>query len=295
MGRGLYFEIACDTHAVVYELPQKRLNWLWWVPSDGRAFCGRAHLAHLLQCSPAQLHVRAALQRAAAGPCSAGQLAVSPALACTRMRGMLPRRNRRGEALCIRLLGACHAQSAWRRYVSQPEPQLRGHSVTVQADAQQVEDMKAQAGRQWPPALAALMQARSSAVRRLVADLPARCRWCCQQWQDCMPGTSAQAAADWPGRGATRMPACACAPSPDGCPSATRVTGTMKAGQSCAAGCAGVQQHQPQGTSARRLPGLRCEAPSLPAEGTGALMHPMEPTYRSVRAGHREALHQRHL
>ena len=29
MGRALYFDIAKDTHAVVYRLPQDRLNWLW--------------------------------------------------------------------------------------------------------------------------------------------------------------------------------------------------------------------------------------------------------------------------
>ena len=47
------------------------------------------------------------------------------------------------------------------RYVTQPEPELKGHSVTVSADKEQVEDMHAQAGRLWPPALAALMQART--------------------------------------------------------------------------------------------------------------------------------------
>ena len=29
MGQALYFDIAKDTHAVVYRLPQDRLNWLW--------------------------------------------------------------------------------------------------------------------------------------------------------------------------------------------------------------------------------------------------------------------------
>ena len=28
-GNALYFDIAGDTHAVVYELPRERLNWLW--------------------------------------------------------------------------------------------------------------------------------------------------------------------------------------------------------------------------------------------------------------------------
>ena len=28
-GNALYFDIAGDTHSVVYELPRERLNWLW--------------------------------------------------------------------------------------------------------------------------------------------------------------------------------------------------------------------------------------------------------------------------
>ncbi|KAK9811813.1 hypothetical protein WJX72_010600 [[Myrmecia] bisecta] len=31
LGRAIYFEMAQDTHAVLYELPGKRLNWLWYV------------------------------------------------------------------------------------------------------------------------------------------------------------------------------------------------------------------------------------------------------------------------
>lgn len=30
LGRCLYFDIAQGTHAVVYELPKHRLNWLWY-------------------------------------------------------------------------------------------------------------------------------------------------------------------------------------------------------------------------------------------------------------------------
>ena len=29
MGRALYFDVIKGSHAVVYELPDKRLNWLW--------------------------------------------------------------------------------------------------------------------------------------------------------------------------------------------------------------------------------------------------------------------------
>ena len=29
MGRALYFDVLKDSHAVVYELPDKLLNWLW--------------------------------------------------------------------------------------------------------------------------------------------------------------------------------------------------------------------------------------------------------------------------
>lgn len=29
MGDTLYFDIAKGTHAVLYELPEERLNWLW--------------------------------------------------------------------------------------------------------------------------------------------------------------------------------------------------------------------------------------------------------------------------
>ena len=30
MGDTLYFDIAKGTHAVLYELPEERLNWLWY-------------------------------------------------------------------------------------------------------------------------------------------------------------------------------------------------------------------------------------------------------------------------
>ena len=30
MGDTLYFDIARGTHAVVYELPEERVNWLWY-------------------------------------------------------------------------------------------------------------------------------------------------------------------------------------------------------------------------------------------------------------------------
>lgn len=29
LGKALYFDLAQETHAVLYELPEKRLNWLW--------------------------------------------------------------------------------------------------------------------------------------------------------------------------------------------------------------------------------------------------------------------------
>lgn len=29
LGRALYFDLAQGTHAVLYELPGQRLNWLW--------------------------------------------------------------------------------------------------------------------------------------------------------------------------------------------------------------------------------------------------------------------------
>jgi hypothetical protein len=29
LGSALYFDLAQDSHAVLYELPGQRLNWLW--------------------------------------------------------------------------------------------------------------------------------------------------------------------------------------------------------------------------------------------------------------------------
>ncbi len=31
LGSAIYFDLACGTHAVLYELPGRRLNWLWCV------------------------------------------------------------------------------------------------------------------------------------------------------------------------------------------------------------------------------------------------------------------------
>lgn len=31
LGNCLYFDLAHDTHAVLYELKNKRLNWIWYV------------------------------------------------------------------------------------------------------------------------------------------------------------------------------------------------------------------------------------------------------------------------
>ena len=45
-----------------------------------------------------------------------------------------------------------------RRYVNQPEPQLKGASVTIHAPQEQVAEMQRQAQDIWPPALADLMQ-----------------------------------------------------------------------------------------------------------------------------------------
>ena len=32
MGNTLYFDVAQGTHSVLYELPEERLNWLWYAP-----------------------------------------------------------------------------------------------------------------------------------------------------------------------------------------------------------------------------------------------------------------------
>jgi hypothetical protein len=31
LGNCLYFDLAYKTHAVLYELPRSRLNWLWYI------------------------------------------------------------------------------------------------------------------------------------------------------------------------------------------------------------------------------------------------------------------------
>ena len=32
-GSALYFDVAKNTHSVIYELPQGRANWLWCAPA----------------------------------------------------------------------------------------------------------------------------------------------------------------------------------------------------------------------------------------------------------------------
>ena len=34
LGSAIYFDLACGTHAVLYELPGRRLNWLWCALPD---------------------------------------------------------------------------------------------------------------------------------------------------------------------------------------------------------------------------------------------------------------------
>ena len=31
LGKCLYFDLASDTHSVIYELPKKKLNWIWYI------------------------------------------------------------------------------------------------------------------------------------------------------------------------------------------------------------------------------------------------------------------------
>lgn len=31
LGNGLYFDLGSRTHSVIYELPNKRLNWIWYI------------------------------------------------------------------------------------------------------------------------------------------------------------------------------------------------------------------------------------------------------------------------
>lgn len=61
------------------------------------------------------------------------------------------------------------------RYENQPEPELKGPSVTIRAPDEQIADMKRRAQEAWPPALAALMKvALPSAISRLGSI-----SWCC--------------------------------------------------------------------------------------------------------------------
>lgn len=84
VGHCLYFDIAHDTHAVLYELLKGRLNWLW--------------------------------------------------------------------------------------YINQPEPQLKGKSVTVKADERALKELHEQAQRIWPPALAKLLQTTTNPFINAIFD-----------------------------------------------------------------------------------------------------------------------------
>lgn len=84
LGRCLYFDIAHDTHAVLYELLHGRLNWLW--------------------------------------------------------------------------------------YINQPEPQLKGKSVTVKADERAMKELHEQAERTWPPELSKLMQSTAKPFINAIFD-----------------------------------------------------------------------------------------------------------------------------
>lgn len=44
------------------------------------------------------------------------------------------------------------------RYVNQPEPELKGPSVTVTADDHKIQDMHHSAEQTWPPELTELMK-----------------------------------------------------------------------------------------------------------------------------------------
>ncbi|XP_024403064.1 uncharacterized protein [Physcomitrium patens] len=84
LGKCLYFDIAEGTHAGLYELLKKRLNWLW--------------------------------------------------------------------------------------YINQPEPQLKGKSVTLKADEKAIKELHEQAQRTWPPELAKLMQSTASPFINAIFD-----------------------------------------------------------------------------------------------------------------------------
>ncbi|DBA89990.1 TPA: hypothetical protein ACH3X2_004363 [Trebouxia sp. C0005] len=84
MGDTLYFDIAKGTHSVLYELPEERLNWLW--------------------------------------------------------------------------------------YVNQPEPELKGPSVTIKATEDRIQQMHREAEQIWPPELAQLMKATESPFINAIFD-----------------------------------------------------------------------------------------------------------------------------
>lgn len=88
MGKALFFEIAKNTHAVVYELPQKRLNWLWcvmaWVlqqlQQQSRSCADLGWLLHRSTCPCAQasaIHTIHASARQAMPPADKLQQAIN--------------------------------------------------------------------------------------------------------------------------------------------------------------------------------------------------------------------------
>ncbi|CAL8464618.1 g4153 [Coccomyxa elongata] len=91
VGKALYFDLAQGTHAVLYDLPGKRLNWLW--------------------------------------------------------------------------------------YINQPEPGLKGHSVTVKADDRKIAEMHEQAAATFTPELAALMQATKAPFINAIYDREPQDQW----------------------------------------------------------------------------------------------------------------------
>ena len=64
-----------------------------------------------------------------------------------------------------------------RRYVNQPEPPLKSHSVTVKADAGKIADMHARAAETFTPALAALMAATPEPFINAIFDREPLRRW----------------------------------------------------------------------------------------------------------------------
>ena len=64
-----------------------------------------------------------------------------------------------------------------RRYVNQPEPPLKSHSVTVKADAAKIADMHARAADTFSPALAALMRATPEPFINAIFDREPLQRW----------------------------------------------------------------------------------------------------------------------